>query len=248
MYFAPALVALGTIGIIYGAIAATMQKDLKRLVAYSSVAHLGFIVIGTFALNTEGLSGSLLQMVNHGISTGAVLARRLDLRPSPHPSDRRARWPPEAGAGLRRRLHGRDVELDRSARPQRLRRGVPRTARCLRGASLVGDRRRHGVIIAALYLLWAYQRVFHGPAEGDNAEMKDLTWSEGAIMVPFLAAIFVMGLYPAPVLERMEPAVDALIEHIEGNVEDFDEADADQGGPRRRRPEGSRQEEGLEGH
>ena len=59
--------------------------------------------------------------------------------------------------------------------------------------------------------------------------MKDLTWSEGAIMVPFLAAIFVMGLYPAPVLERMEPAVDALIEHIEGNVADFDEADADQG-------------------
>ena len=86
-----------------------------------------------------------------------------------------------------------------------------------------------GVIIAALYLLWAYQRVFHGPAEGDNAEMKDLTWSEGAIMMPFLAAIVVMGLYPAPVLERMEPAVDALIEHIEGNVEDFDEADADQG-------------------
>ena len=59
--------------------------------------------------------------------------------------------------------------------------------------------------------------------------MKDLTWSEGAIMMPFLAAIVVMGLYPAPVLERMEPAVDALIEHIEGNVEDFDEADADQG-------------------
>ncbi|MEL0139948.1 MAG: NADH-quinone oxidoreductase subunit M, partial [Acidimicrobiaceae bacterium] len=72
VYFAPALVALGTIGIIYGAIAATMQKDLKRLVAYSSVAHLGFIVIGTFALNTEGLSGGLLQMVNHGISTGAL--------------------------------------------------------------------------------------------------------------------------------------------------------------------------------
>ncbi|NNE73376.1 MAG: NADH-quinone oxidoreductase subunit M, partial [Acidimicrobiales bacterium] len=72
VYFAPALITLGVIGIIYGAIAATMQKDLKRLVAYSSVAHLGFIILGTFALNTEGITGGLLQMVNHGISTGAL--------------------------------------------------------------------------------------------------------------------------------------------------------------------------------
>ena len=71
VYFAPLLVTLGVIGIIYGAIVATMQKDLKRLVAYSSVAHLGFIVLGTFALTTAGSQGGVLQMVNHGISTGA---------------------------------------------------------------------------------------------------------------------------------------------------------------------------------
>ena len=84
-----------------------------------------------------------------------------------------------------------------------------------------------GVIIAALYLLWAYQRVFHGPAEGENAEMKDLTWSEGAVILPFIVAIFFMGLYPKPVIERMEPAVDALITHVETNVDDFEEPDAD---------------------
>ncbi|MEM8707291.1 MAG: hypothetical protein AAGE98_12590, partial [Actinomycetota bacterium] len=70
---------------------------------------------------------------------------------------------------------------------------------------------------------------FHGPAEGENAEMKELTWAEGAVLMPFLAAIFFMGLYPSPVIERMEPAVDALIVHIEDNVEGFDEADADIG-------------------
>jgi NADH-quinone oxidoreductase subunit M len=71
-YFAPAMVTLGVIGIIYGAVVATMQRDLKRLVAYSSVAHLGFIVLGTFSLTTQGIEGGLLQMVNHGISTGAL--------------------------------------------------------------------------------------------------------------------------------------------------------------------------------
>ena len=71
--------------------------------------------------------------------------------------------------------------------------------------------------------------MFHGPAEGENAEMKEMTWSEGAVMVPFLAAIFFMGLYPAPVIERMEPAVDALVQHIEDNVDDFDEAVRDEG-------------------
>ena len=83
---------MGVIGIIYGAIAATMQKDLKRLVAYSSIAHLGFIVLGTFAFTTQAISGSVLQMVNHGVSTGRpVHARRHDLRAPQDPSDRRTR-------------------------------------------------------------------------------------------------------------------------------------------------------------
>lgn len=226
--FAPFLVALGTIGIIYGAIAATMQRDLKRLVAYSSVAHLGFIVIGTFALNSEGLTGGLLQMVNHGVSTGALFLL--------------VGW-------IYERRHTREIsELGGLQKPAPMFAavfmvvmlssiGVPG----LNGfvgefLTLIGSFAAFrwwaivaatGVVIAALYLLWAYQRVFHGPAEGANAEMADLTWREGAVMLPFLVAIFFMGLYPKPVIERMEPAVDALVAHVERHVEDFNEPTAD---------------------
>ena len=228
VFFAPALVALGTVGILYGAIAATMQKDLKRLVAYSSVAHLGFIVIGTFALNTEGLSGGLLQMVNHGVSTGALFLL--------------VGW-------LYERRHTREIaKLGGLQKPAPIFAAVFMVVLLssiglpgLNGfvgefLALIGafaafkwwaTAAATGVIIAALYLLWAYQRVFHGPVDDDNADMADLTWSEGAIMVPFLVAIFFMGLYPKPVIERMEPAVDALIAHVEANVDEFDEPDAD---------------------
>ena len=80
-----------------------------------------------------------------------------------------------------------------------------------------------GVILAALYLLWAYQRVFHGPLDEENADTKDLNVREIAIMVPFIAAIVFMGIYPKPVIDRMEPAVDALVAHIEDNVDGFEE-------------------------
>ncbi len=230
VYFAPVLVALGTIGILYGAIAATMQRDLKRLVAYSSVAHLGFIVIGTFALNTEGIEGGLLQMVNHGVSTGALFLL--------------------VGMIYERR-HTREIsELGGLQKPAPMLAGVFMVVMLssiglpgLNGfvgefLTLIGAFAAHrwwaivaasGVIIAALYLLWAYQRVFHGPAEGDNATMPDLTIREGLTMVPFLAAIVFMGVYPKPVIERMEPAVDALIVHVETHVDDFSEPVADIG-------------------
>ncbi len=228
VYFAPALVTLGTAGIIYGAVVATMQRDLKRLVAYSSVAHLGFIIIGTFALNTEGLEGGLLQMVNHGVSTGALFLL--------------------VGMIYERR-HTREIaELGGLQKPAPILAAVFMIVMLssigLPGLNgfvgeflvLIGAFAAHrwwavvaatGVILAALYLLWAYQRVFHGPAAGDNATMKDLTWSEGLIMVPFLAAIVFMGVYPKPVIERMEPAVDALIAHVEANVDGFQEPTAD---------------------
>ncbi len=227
VYFAPALVTLGVIGIIYGAIAATMQRDLKRLVAYSSVAHLGFIIIGTFALNTEGIEGGLLQMVNHGLSTGALFLL--------------VGW-------IYERRHTRQIsELGGLQKPAPIFAAafmvVMLSSIGLPGLNgfvgefltLLGAFAAHrwwavvaatGVIIAALYLLWAYQRVFHGPAEGDNATMPDLTLREGLIIVPFIVAIVFLGVYPKPVLDRMEPAVDALIQHVEDNVPDFEEPTA----------------------
>ena len=84
-----------------------------------------------------------------------------------------------------------------------------------------------GVILAALYLLWAYQRVFHGPVEGENAEMEDLRFSEAMVLAPMLVLIVFLGIYPKPMLERIEPAVDALIVHIDENVDDWSEPQAD---------------------
>ena len=80
-----------------------------------------------------------------------------------------------------------------------------------------------GVILAALYLLWAYQRVFHGPAEGENATMPDLKVREIAILVPFVIAIVFMGIYPKPVIDRMQPAVNALVAHVDEHVDDFEQ-------------------------
>ena len=228
VHFAPLMVTLGVIGIIYGAIAAAMQRDLKRLVAYSSVAHLGFIVIGTFALNTEGLTGGVLQMVNHGVSTGALFLL--------------------VGMIYERR-HTREIsELGGLQKPAPLLAAVFMVVMLssvgLPGLNgfvgellvLLGAFNAHrwwavvaaaGVILAAVYLLWAYQRVFHGPVSGANADMPDLRWREGLVMVPFLAAIVFMGVYPKPVIDRVEPAVDAIIAHVEDNVAGFAEPVAD---------------------
>ena len=120
-YFAPLFLVLGVIGIIYGAIVATMQRDLKRLVAYSSVAHLGFIVLGTFALNRQGLTGGVIQMINHGLSTGALallvgmIYERRHTRMISELSGLQKAAPIMAG------VHGRDAVLGGAARPQRLR-------------------------------------------------------------------------------------------------------------------------------
>jgi NADH-quinone oxidoreductase subunit M len=217
-FFAPALVTLGVIGIVYGAVVATMQKDLKRLVAYSSVAHLGFIVLGTFAITTQGLQGGLIQNVNHGLSTGALFLLVGMI------SDRR---------------HTREI-----AHLRGLQRVAPIFAAVftlvmlssigLPGLNgfvgeflvLVGSflTRRWwavvaagGVILAALYLLWAYQRVFHGEVDDDNRTFPEMSWREGAVMAPLVALIVFLGVYPKPVLDRMEPSVDRLITHVDEN-------------------------------
>jgi NADH-quinone oxidoreductase subunit M len=215
-FFAPTLVTLGVIGIIYGAVVATMQRDLKRLVAYSSVAHLGFIVLGTFAITTQGLQGGILQNVNHGISTGALFLLVGMI------SDRR---------------HTREIAALRG-----LQKAAPVFAAVftvvvmssigLPGLNgfvgeflvLVGSFLTHrwwavvatvGVVLAALYLLWAYQRVFHGEPDEENRSFSELSWREGLVLAPLLGLIVFLGVYPKPVLERMEPAVDRLITHVE---------------------------------
>ena len=216
VYFAPGMVTLGVIGIIYGAIVATMQKDLKRLVAYSSVAHLGFIILGTFALTQQGIEGGVLQMVNHGLSTGALFL---------------------LVGFIYERRHTREI-----AKLKGLQKAAPVMAGVFTVVMLssiglpglngfVGEfliligsflTRRWwtvvaatGVILAAVYLLWAYQRVFHGEPDEENASFAEMKWSEGLVIAPLIALIVFLGVYPKPVLDRIQPAVDALIAHVE---------------------------------
>lgn len=222
VWFAPVFLTLGVAGIVYGAAVATMQRDLKRLVAYSSVAHMGFIVLGIFALNAEGLQGGILQMVNHGISTGALFIL--------------VGW-------IYERRHTRQIsEL------MGLQKAAPIFAAVFTVVMLssigvpglngfVGEFltligafasarwwavvAATGVILAAIYLLWAYQRVFHGTPDEANADFRELRWTEGLVMLPLIGLIVFMGVYPKPVLERIEPSVDALVSHIEREVPGF---------------------------
>ncbi len=226
--FAPLFITLGVIGIVYGAVVATMQKDLKRLVAYSSIAHLGFIILGIFSLNSQGLQGGVLQMVNHGISTGALFIL--------------VGW-------IYERRHTREIAaLSGLQKPAPIMAAfftlVMLSSVGLPGLNgfvgeyliLLGGYKAAqwwtvvavtGVILAALYLLWAYQRVFHGEAEGDNATMPDLKVSEMLAIAPLMVLIVFMGVYPKPVLERIEPSVDVLIEHVALHVDGFVEPEPD---------------------
>ena len=213
---APLLLTLAVIGITYGAVVAAMQKDLKRLVAYSSIAHLGFIVLGTFAFTSQGMTGSVLQMVNHGLSTGALFLL--------------VGW-------IYERRHTRQIaDLHGLQKAAPLFAGVFTVVMFssigLPGLNgfvgefliLIGTFITHrwwavvaatGVILAAVYLLWAYQRVFHGVPEGDNAKFPEMTWKERGVMLPLLVLIVFLGVYPKPVLSRIEPSVDRLVQHVQ---------------------------------
>jgi NADH-quinone oxidoreductase subunit M len=215
-YFAPMMVTLGVIGITYGAVVAAMQKDLKRLVAYSSVAHLGFIALGIFALTTQGIQGGVLQMVNHGLSTGALFL---------------------LVGFIYERRHTREISKLKGLQKVAPVMAAVFTLVMLSSIGLPGlngfvgefliligsflTRRwwavvaATGVILAALYLLWAYQRVFHGEPDEENLDMAEMRWSEGLVIAPLIALIIFMGVYPKPVLDRIQPSVDALIHHVE---------------------------------
>jgi NADH-quinone oxidoreductase subunit M len=217
-FFAPALVTLGVIGIIYGAIVATMQKDLKRLVAYSSVAHLGFIVLGTFALTTQGIQGGLLQNVNHGVSTGALfllvgmISDRRHTREIAHLKGLQKAAPVFAAVFMVVMMSSIGLPgLNGFVGEFLVLVGSFLTRRWWTVVAAVG------VILAALYLLWAYQRVFQGELDEENRRFPEMSWREGLVMAPLVGLIVFLGVYPRPVLDRMEPSVDRLIEHVDEN-------------------------------
>jgi NADH-quinone oxidoreductase subunit M len=211
----PLLLTLAVIGIIWGAIAATMQKDLKRLVAYSSVAHMGFIVLGIFAITTQATTGSVMQMINHGVSTGALfllvgmISERRHTREIAKLKGLQKVAPIFAAAFMVVMLSSIGVPgLNGFIGEYLILIGSFLTARWWVVVAATG------VILAALYLLWAYQRVFHGEPDEDNKSFPELKLKEGALLLPFIGLIVFCGVYPKAMLDRIEPSVKALIEHV----------------------------------
>jgi NADH-quinone oxidoreductase subunit M len=223
VWAAPALISLGVVGIIYGAVVAAMQKNLKRLVAYSSVSHMGFCVMGIFALNVEGIQGSITVMVAHGIITGGLFILLGYLY------NRRHTYNIAELSGLQKvaPIFAALFTVFMLASI-----GVPGLAGFV-GEFLVllGTFMAHrwwavvaalGVILAAVYLLWAYQRVFHGEPSEENRSFPEIRVREVLPLVPLVALVFFLGLYPKPMLERIEPSVQALVEHVESRVPGFE--------------------------
>ena len=206
---------LAVIGILYGAITATMQKDLKRLVAYSSVAHLGFIVLGIFAMTTQSLAGGVMQNINHGVSTGALfflvgmIYERRHTRQIADLKGLQTIAPIFAAAFMVVMLSSIGVPgLNGFVGEYLVLIGSFLTARWW--AVLAAT----GVILAALYLLWAYQRVFHGEPDDANKGFAELKAREAAVLLPLIGVIVFTGVYPKPMLDRIEPSVKRLIEHV----------------------------------
>jgi NADH-quinone oxidoreductase subunit M len=215
--WAPVMLGLALVGIVYGALVAMVQEDVKKLVAYSSVAHLGFVMLGVFALNVHGLDGGVLQMVNHGLSTGALFI---------------------LVGMLYERRHTRKIgDFGGVAKP------MPVYAACfgivtmssiglpllngfvgefliLLGAFLVhpgvAALATSGVVLAAVYMLWMYRRVMFGPVEvAENRSLIDLGLREKLVMVALIVPIVWIGVYPDTFLRRIEPSVVELLRVVD---------------------------------
>ena len=207
-YFTPLVITLSVIGVLYGAVVAIGQQDMKRLIAYTSVSHFGLITLGVFAMTSQGVSGATLYMVNHGFATGALFIL--------------------AGFLISRRGSDRIEDFG----------GVQKVAPVLAGLFLIsglaglslpglstfvseflvliGTFTRYevaasfataGMILAAIYILWMYQRVAGGPVRDQVAGMKDLRPRELLAVAPLVVLIIGVGVYPKPVLDIINPAV-----------------------------------------
>ena len=213
--FTPLIATLSVIGIIYAALVAMVQEDVKKLVAYSSVAHLGFVMLGVFALNQQGVAGGMLQMLNHGVSTGALFLIVGFIYERRH-----TRLITDFG-GLSKQMPVfatifMIVTLSSVGLPGT--NGFVGEFLVLLGA-FESDLRWYaviatsGVILSAVYMLWMFQRVMFGELNNPkNQNLKDLNARELVIMAPLLFLIFFMGVYPTPFLDKMSPAIDRMIQ------------------------------------
>jgi NADH-quinone oxidoreductase subunit M len=214
-YFTPLVIILSVIGILYGALVAIGQADLKRLIAYTSVSHFGFISLGIFAMTTQGQSGATLYMVNHGFATGALfilagflISRRGSQRIADYGGVQKVA-PVLAGLFLISGLAGLSLPGLSTFVSEFL--------------VLVGTFSRYkvagvfatlGIILAAIYILWMYQRTMNGPTAPEVEGLPDLRPRELWAVVPLVALIIAMGVYPKPVLDVINPAVNQTMAQV----------------------------------
>lgn len=221
-YYAPTIAVLAIIGIIYGAIVSFPQKDVKKLVAYSSISHLGFVMLGIFALNEAGLQGAILQGVNHGLSTGALfflVGVIYEQRHTRMMSDFGGLWKAMPVFAVLSLI----VTLSSMGLPG-LNGFVGEFTILLgsMGAESLGARpwiytafATTGVILAAVYLLWMYQNVFMGPLDKEeNKKLRDMNGGELAIMLSFLLFIFWIGIAPSAYFLLMDSTVAKLVADV----------------------------------
>jgi len=214
--FLPWMVSLSIIGIIYGALVAMMQKDWKKLVAYSSVSHLGFAMLGIFALNPPGLKGSVLAMVNHGVSTGALFLIVGLIYERKH-----TRIISEF-SGL---SHAMPIYAAIFAIITMASIGLPGLCGfmgefpILQGAYLVNWRwaalAATGIVLGAAYMLWLYQRVMLGTLPTKHADVKDLNFREITTLIPLVILAFWIGLYPKPYFQAIEQPVKYIVQKVQ---------------------------------
>jgi NADH-quinone oxidoreductase subunit M len=211
------ILGLAVVGIVYGALVSLVQPDFKKLVAYSSVSHLGFVMLGIFALTVQSVQGALMVMINHGISTGALFFLVGMIY------ERRHTRLIEAYGGIARVVPMFAAALTIVTFSSI---GVPGTNGFVgEFLVLIGSFRTEpiltviattAVIISAAYLLWAIQRILFNPLDKpENEHVSDLNRRELAIMLPLVAAIIWLGVYPAPVLRRMEGAAAKFVSTVD---------------------------------
>jgi NADH-quinone oxidoreductase subunit M len=213
----PYISVLSVIAIIYGALVSMVQKDIKSLVAFSSVSHMGFVMLGLFAMNTEAVQGSVIQMINHGVSTGALFLL--------------------VGMIYERRHTRMIADFGGIAKVMPLFSavfmivmlssiGLPGTngfvgeflilLGTFKANAVYGIVAASGVIFAACYMLWMYQRVIFGKVTNpENQKLLDIDWRERLIMLPLVVLIFFIGIYPKPLFDRMEPAVRQVLSYVQ---------------------------------
>jgi NADH-quinone oxidoreductase subunit M len=211
--FTPWIVGLSLIGIVYGALVAMVQPDLKKLVAYSSVSHLGFCMLGLYALNPQGMAGGMMTMLNHGVSTGALfllVGVVYERRHTRMIADFGGLWKPMPVYATIFLI----VMLSSIGLPGT--NGFVGEFLVLLGAFRANPMwaiiAATGVILSALYMLWMYQRVFFGPVtHAENEKLTDLTFREKLVFAPLILLIFWMGVFPQPILDRAQPTLDRTI-------------------------------------